>query len=712
MRLKTLFPSFLFLWSISVLYAYFSTHALLGSTHWDLRPLFHVPTLPALGTVVAKLSLLLCLVIIMILIGRGIWHRFRLPADGWAEECLLSAGLGAGIFMMVLFGLGLLGGWSSRGLGGLCILGAVGGVAANLSWLRDVMHRPFRPWRFSTWPAWDRVFFGMLAVFLLLYMISALGPETSYDSLAYHLAIPQQWLIYHRIIPTPNYCFSGIPFNMELLYGLALALSGPELPKLLHYACGVGTLGVIYILSKRYASRLSGLIACLIMVSPLMIALEFGRSSVDLGSTFFSLLAANAFLKGMVPASVSDQRRWLILSGVFCGLTMGTKYVTWTLLPSLGVALWWTERARGRGNVRHLLITEGLILVPACVLVLPWLIKNIFVFENPFYPFFNTFWPSPSGSLSNWAGLFSEGSRSLRGLLTWKGFWAYLKNPWATTMQGDFLGPAFLLFLPWLWYLRGTGSRIKPLIRVFLSLWILLSIGTFLPRFWLSALVLLAVLLGVSMSRAPRRVMGLSCLLLSLVLFSNFCWAANFAINSEGWKVVWGRMTSSEYLGTAHLSYGAPYFQAAEFINAVLPADAEVLILGDYRSLYVQRRLWVASAYDTQPIFVLANASADGDDLYARLKKHGITHLLLNAASIPPARPYWKVVFTPQGRHVFEAFWQTHTRQLFESHDLRPGQLRSVFVYELVESRRRLEPTIPKTSNPFLEVIDALVEKK
>ena len=276
----------------------------------------------------------------------------------------------------------------------------------------------------------------------------------------------------------------------------------------------------------------------------------------------------------------------------------------------------------------------------------------------------------------------------------------------------NFMGPLYLLFLPWLVFSRQSSVRLKPLIRVFLGLWVLSSLPSYLPRFWMLALMVLAVLLGIAIGQSSDLLKNWARGLLVVALVSNLCWGASFIADSEGWKVVWGLTDKTSYLSTSHRSYNDSYYRAAEFINNETSLDAGVLMLGDFRSFYVRRRVWAASAYNTQPIFALANASADGDELYARLKQRGITYILFNAAAVVPGSLYWKITFTPEGRKVFDAFWRRHTIKRFEDQDFRPRVFRSAFVYELVDDHRSLQPHVHDEPNLLLQIMDELAKER
>jgi len=86
-------------------------------------------------------------------------------------------------------------------------------------------------------------------------LMNAFGPEYFYDSLVYHLAMPRLYLLEHRIVPTPNMIYSGIPFGTEMLYGLGLALGSDSVAKLIHYGFGVAVAATIYSWSKSLGNR-------------------------------------------------------------------------------------------------------------------------------------------------------------------------------------------------------------------------------------------------------------------------------------------------------------------------------------------------------------------------------------------------------------------------------------------------------------------------
>src|ERR1019366_6942209 len=78
-----------------------------------------------------------------------------------------------------------------------------------------------------------------------------------------------------------------------------------------------------------------------------------------------------------------------ILIGLLAGATYGVKYTAFLTLP---FAIGWVWFSRRRFPGWHKLLC---LVVPACVMVAPWIVRNWFWVGNPFAPFFNSWFPNP-----------------------------------------------------------------------------------------------------------------------------------------------------------------------------------------------------------------------------------------------------------------------------------------------------------------------------
>jgi len=668
-----------------------------------------LPTWSAFLTDFTNLVLAALGAALAILTGRWVLRLFGMLPGSRLESLLASSGLGAGLLSSVLLMLGFFGLWYKGVFVGL----GLAAMGAGLVWNRDLFDRSGKsavrqetpPWRFL-----DKAMLGVIGLYLFVCLVEALAPEIFYDSLVYHLAIPRLWSLHHRIFPTPMNFFSGIPFNMEVLFGYALAISGAPLAKLVHFMAGLGVLGAIYMLARRYSSSRAGLIGCLLFVAAPMTAMEFEKTAVELGSTFFGLMALWALLASE-EYPPERRRRWLVLAGFLAGWTMGTKYTAWIILPSLCVTHGFLWLSRPTRTIKNFWAEQGLLICSAGLVIAPWVIKNFCFYKNPLYPFLNSVFPNPDNALFNWAGVQGDaGSRDiLKELSSWKGIRDYCLEPWNVSIHGqsdaNYLGPLYLLVLPWLAFLS-KRPPVRALGVAFLGQWFLYSLSSHLARFWIPALAILAVLLGICIEDAHAKRRFKAGIVSALVAGSlvNLYWFSLMTYMFAGWQVVLGRTTASDYLNEAHSSYPSPYYGAAEFINKRTPASAQVMVLGDARGFFVERPFIAATVFDTHPVIRLSERAPDGDALYEEMRRQGITHILLNVAEAARLRTYPRSPWTAAGQTAFDRFWQRHAHAVFQDHSPQPPYARYTIVYELVPDRRRLEPGVDQTPDFYLQM--------
>jgi 4-amino-4-deoxy-L-arabinose transferase-like glycosyltransferase len=630
----------------------------------------------AAGRALQQLVLLAWLLLTFFLLGRRLRRFARLSVPDRLTRLCVSLALGAVVSIAILMVLGVTGLYSTP----ILLVGFTLGSMVLLLVNRE-LYQESAPKRWFRRPAitgLEGVLMAVVAAYGLLVIFHALTPETSYDALVYHLALPELWLVNHRLSFPTRLCFSGLPLNGELLFGLTLALSGDTLCKLLHAAFGFGCLAMIYRISRRWSTRAGAWLAVLIALSSPMIILEFTRSAVDLIAAFFSLAAGLAVLVAG-ERRTQQRRRWRFTAGVFAAVALGTKYPAWVLGPALLAAIiaqnrmahvaWWTDVAATAG-----VCAAG---------VLPWLVKNAVVFGNPVYPFLHVWVAPPPGGLVNWGMLQAEGGRNWHDLREWGDI---LFHPVTATFGGraggNYLGPAYLLFLPaallgvWDW-------RTRLWSWLFGIQWTILVILSFMPRFWITALFFLPPLIAAGMTRLPRHARLAGTAIILLISGLNLYWSHRFQMLSGAWAVTLGQVAPSVYLRTPRGDYPAPYDPAARWMNEHLPQDSRVLILGDARSFGIQRDRIMASMFDENPLFVWANLSQNGEALYGRVLRAGLTHVLFNAAEAARLLPVWRDQLKPQGRQALDDFWRLHLRTVYDDQQIDPTALRSVTVYEI-----------------------------
>ena len=199
--------------------------------------------------------------------------------------------------------------------------------------------------------------FSILFLQALVNLIGALGPELGFDALWYHTTIPKIWLAMHKItFLGGDLYYSGLPKLMDMLYVYPGA-------QLIHFSFGILTLIVIYKLARKYLNNTYSLLACIIFYSNLVVGWQSITAYIDLGRTFFEILALYLFL----------EKKYL-QTAIILGLAVSTKILSLGSLPIFII----------------LGLPIAYCLLPILI-VSPWLLFNYLNTGNPVYPIFSSY---------------------------------------------------------------------------------------------------------------------------------------------------------------------------------------------------------------------------------------------------------------------------------------------------------------------------------
>jgi hypothetical protein len=233
--------------------------------------------------------------------------------------------------------------------------------------------------------------------------ILAATPPVSRDALTHHLAIPKLFITAGAIREIPDIVFSYYPMNLDLLYCIPLYFGNDILPKYIHFLFGLITAwGIGHYLNNRFNRVYGFLGALLFLTTPIIVRLS-STVYVDLGLCCFTFFALRFLIKWK---SQNFNSVYLILSGIMCGLALGTKYnaLVGFLILTLMV-LWLRARkpkvafsadspaelqhhAEGRHTVPSI-IAASLFAMIALLVFSPWMIRNVIWTGNPIYPLYN-----------------------------------------------------------------------------------------------------------------------------------------------------------------------------------------------------------------------------------------------------------------------------------------------------------------------------------
>lgn len=592
--------------------------------------------------------------------GRAVLRAVGLRADDWQhglERFVFEAAIGLGLVGTSIALLGLVGrlrvewitaaiaAWGLTGAAlawrwpmperspscGLTALSA-GAGGARVSPQPTTCSRPGGSRLRHEWLLW-----AGLAAYGALVLVQALAPPTDYDGLMYHLPGARAFLAAGRLFPISDNFAANYPFLLEMLFAAGLAWGSSRFAALSHYAFGaLLVLGTAALARRVYGSARTASWAAVALVTAPLVALLGSRAYVDLATALYSLLAVHAFLVW----ERARARRWLLLSGACCGLALATKYGAAYLLVTLLVTVAWVELRRG---VRGAATQGAWLLAPALLLAAPWYVKNWLWLDNPVFPLF-------MGG-ADWTAARTEQFAYLSGNYgQGRGLQDYVKLPWTIFTQSvtfghmpdayppllGLLAPLALLGTRAAGRLHAAASAQRPMGRAAWWLIYFVAAGTALwtlgwqdLRFLLPVYPLLAVLAAGALLRVTgARAIGGHLLAPALALFAlGATVVTQIAPAADRWPVVVGWEQRERYLSRRLYDFGG-----VQYVNAHVPPEEAVLLLGDGQIFYCRPRCLPDTAHDNAWRWFTVPGSAEAArDL---LRQASVTHILLSRPDI------------------------------------------------------------------------------
>lgn len=559
--------------------------------------------------------------------------------------------------------------------------------------------------RFETSPGywhriWQIVAFGCFFIFL----VGELTPEVFYDSLFYHIAIPNLYRISHRIYNTPTSLFSNYVLTVQRLYGLALTLWDETTAKLIHGAMAVLLACSFLGLARRFLSKGAGWLSIVLFFSMPLVGINVVTTGIDVGWCFFQVLAAAA----LVYALLQKERRWMALAGIFGGLSASCKYPGMTYLP-IGclLILWhrkWDEHLGWKVAIRD--ATD--FAVCALLVLSPIFIKNMIFHQNPLYPIGALRWGTPRLDPHYWAIFQSEATIPNLKIEfgSFESAWRYLLHPWYLTMEGqsngDFLGPLYLMALPFLFLLRAPSAGYKILRRYTVLLWLVWMVTSKTPRYGLPVLALFALLFAEVLIQACEKAL-VRFVVLSVVLLgagTNLYHYLTIAYGTGGWQVLGGLIPKDQYLEQMHATYPTPPYEGILWMNDHLPPRSKILFTGDARNYYTRWPVIPSSVHDPDPLMQWSHEARDGRGLAETLRRQEVTHVYLNFAEAVRTEGYGIYHWDRAQWLVFNDFWNHYVELIWkkESNDRQNPQAQ--YVYRILSDEEAGRPHLPPP-NPF-----------
>ena len=450
--------------------------------------------------------------------------------------------------------------------------------------------------------------------FAVVYLFFAcMTPPVYYDTLAYHLAVPQQYIQAGGMINIRENIFSFFPQLIQMNCLAFLLLSSELSVKLLYFFMAVMSLVALAGLAGEMGSdRKTALL--LLLTSPLFF-LNSSRAGSELPLMFFSLLLLYLIVKGTGSSMKQGEG---VLWGITAGAAVSVKY-TGAIVYVFGAAALVYMLLSKKAGIRSLVLY---VLLPAAI-VSPYLVKNYFYSGDPFYPFFTGFFDMEAGLRSDAAAYVAQ----VAGFGLPHTLFNLMVSPAGVIFGGDRFGgdiisPLFLLALAVL-PLTGLKKTAAPALFICFYYTIWFFTGEVL-RFLLPVVPAAAAIAGRAYALTKQK-------------FKYLAFGALVAVQAGASLYFGEKFLAPFQLLTSgrgeYIKKYVSYYPAAEFINNNTKAGSVVLVLGDARTFYLERPAVAYTIFNSRDIFAGFDEMDDGR-IMAGFKWRNIGYVLVNRVEL------------------------------------------------------------------------------
>ncbi len=554
-----------------------------------------------------------------------------------AEELVFSIGVGLGCLALCTMFLGLLGLLFEPVFYVLLLAGLLLGRKQLIGMAGRLQGRLAE--RSLAWDSFSLCIVVFVGLALALNLLRALmPPHGAVDPLAYHLALPNIYLIKHYLSFEQTLTGSLYPDNIGMLYTAAIGLRGASLAQVVHWFMGAVTVMAIWCFCRDYFNSQVGVFAAAIYAFTPVFIFFSPLAYVDVGVALFQFLSLWALFKWMREGG----DRTLLLVGIFTGLAMGSKHTALFLgmASSLAIFLRLLKlKEPPKKMARSLFLFGGVALL----LAMPWYLRALIYAGNPVWPVANElFGGLPYGSnfsiampsVVETSGLQWERIKDLAYVAA-TSLWEWA---WNGQLGWQRATGIYYLALPPVALFHWRRARLRWLIlgsALYYLMVVLYVDGN--PRYNLAFFALLSILAGwVAQRFSAHRIRSLRLLFNSTFLATLLCGLAqSYALAYPAVHFTLSRQDSEQFLLATEGNY-----KAFSFVNRQLPPDAKVLLQGIVKGYYCQREYMWDHPYQR---LLQYGEYATAEQMLERMKELRITHIV-RMIHIPPGR----INFFPQ----------------------------------------------------------------
>lgn len=489
-------------------------------------------------------------------------------------------------------------------------------------------------------------------VFLFPFIYASL-PSSFYDSLVYHLGIPNLYLQHQGFLATPQFFFA----NTSIYYEISLipaVFAGDMVPRLFHFLLGVVFILSVSDLAARFFQLEKRFILLLILISMPITVFLLSTVKNDLLSAFFILAGIKYYLENKIKHSA-----------LCWGFSIGIKY--FNILP-LGIFLALAFIKQEKLNFKVLLIF-GIIIT---AILLPLFIKNYVYTQNPVFPFLSGYFPPVNSyfDASRFAAMKTDVGQMIHSLKD------LCKLPYTLSFaelgSGGLIGVQFLIFLPFLIFIKKRPEKFFLLIFAL----VFVVVGCFFTsqvRFMYAAFVVLAIFTAIVYRLLDERGPKIMKIIFFIIIGLNL--AASFGYHERVYRAHYLYSGKSASIGE-YLHVVFPSYPAIDFVNKNTPKNSRILVVGEARNYYLKRPYYVSSGIDYSIIKKYVSAGPAFADFNAALKQDKIAYIIYNAGEFQRLQKEYRCLNEEEEARFIAFFKQL--KPVF----VEPGG--NLYVYEII----------------------------
>jgi len=534
---------------------------------------------------------------------------------------ILSFIIGFGFIGWLLFFPGIL------GLFHPVLFWSVGGVgAALLLWQRARFRSLFANLSFTYF---EKALLAVIGLVLTLDLLEGISPPADADSLAYHFALPRDFIVNGEIDFVMRAVTGAIPMLIHMTYGAALGTGGELGLTLWTMVTGWAAGFLLYAIVRPHLSRPWALSLLIVFLTTPAVLYGGGSGQVEIRAAAFAL-AGGAFI---VAARRYDSYGLFALAGVCAGYFIGAKFFGLAFAGAAGLFVLFSANGLKRACV---------FAIAAVLVGFQWYLWNWIHTDDPVFPMLtnllqfpdSAYWTQEFGRY--FTAMLAHGELPLnRSLVNWLLYPVYATFNMVVKIEGGRTGFGILvaIILPaamaglcnrnlWrsdfaiplliavefftVWFFSGTAQRTRHLLPIYP----LLLLGLY-P-------------LAVGLARQANLVRPLTAGVAAAVALQ-LAGQAIFSFNYV--QHVFSPETRPQFLAR-----NVPGATSADWINRNLPAGAKIAFMNRQLAYLIERPAF--SMHPHIQVVIDARVTAgDGARFVRQVRGQGVTHLLLPAHS-------------------------------------------------------------------------------